>query len=214
VKELLEKGYGNELGLCANSKCTSYKSGCSVTSVASLARRSVVIAFSATMPSSVATVAEVKAAALKSTPQKLSDAITSVKTADSAKFASVSAPTASQIDATDAQVTTDSVSPSGDGSSGSNAGLILVYVIGIIVFLGIAGGVAYYFLVMKPKESEGASSGSGLASQDANKEEGDVSVDMEASASTPASYPNKAAPTAAPGKSVKDLAKRWNTSED
>lgn len=118
TKTLYERGYGSMLGLCANTACSSYKTGNSVTSEASdtaFRRANVYIRFTATASSADAVTATAAATTFAASGGATSfvNAVTAVKAADTTTFANVAAPTAAQI----ADVATPSVTVTSGASS-------------------------------------------------------------------------------------------------
>lgn len=104
AKTLYERGYMKGLNLCAtgNAACSAYKPGCSCNSEASdtaFRRANVYLRFTTVASAAEAAAAETASTALTEAGGKNTfvNAISSVKAADNATFASVVVPTAAQI---------------------------------------------------------------------------------------------------------------------
>merc|ERR1712100_826932 len=106
VKSLAEEAYGNAIGIFDTTTTPpAYKTGCSVTSVASASRRtSYAVTFPATVASAQASAANTASAAL--TPTSFDTAATAVKAANTADYGVVTAPTATAVAAPSATTPT------------------------------------------------------------------------------------------------------------
>merc|ERR1712100_923350 len=95
VKSLAEEAYGKVLGIFdTTANPPAYKTGCSVSSVASAARRAYAVTFTATTSASTGAAANTAAAAL--TPTSYATAAAAVKTANTA-YSSITAATANSV---------------------------------------------------------------------------------------------------------------------
>lgn len=118
TKTLYERGYGSMLGLCANTACSSYKAGNSVSSEASdtaFRRANVYIRFTAVASGTDAVAATAASTTFAASGGAASfvTAVSAVKAADPTTFATVAAPTAAQI----SDVATPSVTVQSGASS-------------------------------------------------------------------------------------------------
>jgi len=96
VKSLAEEAYGSAIGIFDSTLATpAYKTGCSVTSVASASRRAYAVTFTATVASAQSSAASTASTAL--TASGFATAAAAVKTANNAAYGSVTAPTATAV---------------------------------------------------------------------------------------------------------------------
>jgi hypothetical protein len=205
TKRVYEIAYGISLGIYDQANAQYFQGNTvSSTAVANTRRAGVVVTYTAVIEPSRQSTAQTAATAIRSNSATLLNNFAAAKTAVGATANAVVIPTASDVSVAEATTRPLTSPPASSSSDGSALVIIIIIVAGVVVALLVAAAIAYFFCCQKDAKAaaesnpdkggigvEMAPGGTSTSASADGTAAGNVHVDAEPQASTPA-------PTAAP----------------